>query len=243
MRDQEEAAARASARLAHVLGLEPERVGNPPADADDSRPPSSGTFRDWARHADLLTDPSRRGSVALVAVAVVAVLVALVLVWRARPEPVDAPPVAEPVATSARAGTPTLLLVDVQGLVRRPGIVRLPAGARVADAIAAAGGLRPGASTQGLNLARRLTDGEQVLVGVPAPAGGGAAPGATGGKLDLNLATAEQLEQLPGVGPVLAARILAWRDQHGRFASVDQLREVKGIGARTFEELSPLVYV
>jgi len=137
------------------------------------------------------------------------------------------------------------LVVHVLGEVKRPGLVRLPPGSRVADAIAAAGGLRSGGSSGELNLARLLVDGEQVEVShdaapdAPAPSDGGAATG----PVNLNTATLEQLDTLPGVGPVMAGRILDWRTQHGRFASVDQLREVSGIGDRTFERLSPLVVV
>jgi competence protein ComEA len=183
-------------------------------------------------------DPGRRGVAALAAVAVAALLLTGAVVWRARPRPVDlAPP---PVVTAPSAAA-AALVVDVAGDVRRPGLVRLPAGSRVADAIAAAGGLRPGATTEGLNLARRLTDGEQVLVGA-APSGAPAAA-ASPGLVNLNTATAEDLDALPGVGPVLAERIVAWRDAHGPFASVDQLREVSGIGERKFADLRDRVTV
>lgn len=182
-------------------------------------------------------DPGRRGVAALAGVALAAVAVTGVVVWRARPRPVDLglPPALASAAPTAAA----LLVVDVAGDVRRPGLVRLPAGSRVADAVAAAGGALPGATTEGLNLARVLEDGEQVLVGAPAAP---ASPGAAG-LVDLNAATAEQLDALPGVGPVLAERIVAWRDAHGPFASVDQLREVSGIGERKFAELRDLVTV
>jgi competence protein ComEA len=149
----------------------------------------------------------------------------------------------------AGAATPTRqpdLVVYVVGEVKRPGLVRLPPGSRVADAIAAAGGLREGGSSGALNLARPLVDGEQVDVSreaapdAPAVPGGG---GPSAGPVNLNTATLEQLDTLPGVGPVMAGRILDWRTQHGGFATVDQLREVSGIGDRTFERLSPLVTV
>ncbi len=139
------------------------------------------------------------------------------------------------------------VVVDVAGKVRRPGIVRLPPGSRVVDALEAAGGARRGADLTGLNLARVLTDGEQVLVGLPAaagPAGAAAAPGATstGSVLvNLNTATQAELETLPGVGPVTATSILEWRTEHGAFSSVDELLEVSGIGDATLAEIAPHV--
>jgi competence protein ComEA len=145
-----------------------------------------------------------------------------------------------------------VVVVHVAGKVRHPGVVTLPAGARVTDAIKAAGGLRPGASIGALNLARHVVDGEQILVGVPgsaaapgtATAPGGSAPGtAPGARLNLNTATVEQFDQLPGVGPVLAQRIIDYRAQHGAFRSVDQLQEVPGIGVRKFAEIRDLVAV
>ncbi|RPK69439.1 ComE operon protein 1 [Streptomyces sp. ADI96-15] len=114
------------------------------------------------------------------------------------------------------------------------------------DALEAAGGVRPGTDTSGLNRARLLTDGEQVAVGVDPAPGAGPGPGAPGqgaaaGPLSLGTATAEQLETLPGVGPVLAAAIIAYRTENGGFRSVDQLRDVRGIGDRRFEDLRGLV--
>ena len=128
----------------------------------------------------------------------------------------------------------TTLVVHVAGSVAQPGIVTLPSGARVADAIQAAGGALPGTDTTGVNLARVLVDGEQVLVGVPAavgaPVAGPGAPvptqGAAGGPLDLNAATLDQLQDLPGLGPVLAQRIVDWRTAHGRFTNVDELKQL-----------------
>lgn len=199
--------------------------------------------------------------VALALVCVAALAAAAVYLWRSGPRELPAPP------SRPAAATPTLepgradetrpagrttpaptLWVDVQGRVARPGVVRLAAGARVLDALAAAGGVLPGTDTVGLNLARPLVDGEQVLVGLPGPPapGGPVAPagaGAPPGPVDLNTATAEQLQTLPGIGPVLAERILSWRAQAGRFRSVDQLREVPGIGERRFAELRPRVRV
>nr|WP_223281293.1 ComEA family DNA-binding protein [Streptomyces sp. San01] len=141
------------------------------------------------------------------------------------------------------------IVVDVSGKVRSPGIHRLPAGSRVADALRAAGGIRPGVDLTGINRARLLADGEQVVVGAPAaPGGTGAgAAGAAGagaaaaGPIGLNTATAEQLDTLPGVGPVLAQHIIDYRTEHGGFRSVDELREVNGIGDRRFSDLQNLV--
>jgi competence protein ComEA len=141
--------------------------------------------------------------------------------------------------------------VAVAGKVQSPGLVRLPAGSRVDDAVKAAGGPAEPGAVGLLNLARVLVDGEQVLVGVEPPpgsipAGGptGAAPGGgRGGLLDLNAATAAELDALPGIGPVLAQRIVDWRTQNGRFASVDQLREVTGIGEAKYQDLVAEVVV
>jgi competence protein ComEA len=210
-------------------------------------------------------DPGRRGAVALVAIALLAGVVVAFLVWGSRPraEPLTALPVAvavdSPAPTSAAATvappTPEPVVVSVTGKVVRPGLVTVADGARVADVLAAAGGPLPGVDVATLNLARRVADGEQVAVGVPAaadaappvaagPAGGGASTGsAPGAPLDLNTASVSQFDTLPGVGPVTAQRIVDWRTQHGRFARIEQLREVDGIGERRFEQLRELVRI
>jgi competence protein ComEA len=218
----------------------------------------------------LLTDRGRPGVVALSAIAAAAALAAAAGVWLNRPvvEPAPALPLvaagqaaqrsataggsARSAASAADAPAGTggergQILVSVVGKVARPGLVTLPEGARVADAVQAAGGAVPGTDLATLNLARRLTDGEQVAVGVPAAApavaGPDAAPGAPAEKVDLNAATVAQLDALPGVGPVTAQRIVEWRTRHGRFARVDQLREVDGIGGGRFDRLKELVRV
>ncbi|WP_347404528.1 ComEA family DNA-binding protein [Streptomyces sp. MST-110588] len=177
-------------------------------------------------------------------------------------------PALPPPSTPAAAGAPGTagkpLVIDVTGKVRHPGIHRLPQGSRVADALQAAGGVLRGASLRSLNRARLLTDGEQIIVGaagssgqnssstdsgaglgaVPGPgdANGGSVTGpAVTGPVSLNSATAQQLDALPGVGPVLAQHIIDFRTQRGGFTSVDQLREVNGIGDRRFADLRPLV--
>jgi competence protein ComEA len=144
------------------------------------------------------------------------------------------------------ADSTAAVVVSVVGLVARPGLVTLPPGSRVADAITAAGGLLPKADPATVNLAAVVSDGQQIAVGVagapPGPAGPSAAP-AAGGKLDLNTATAAELDALPGIGPVLAQRIVDHRTQHGPFRSVDELDDVPGIGPAIFGELAALVVV
>jgi competence protein ComEA len=146
--------------------------------------------------------------------------------------------------SGAPSGTVT---VDVAGKVRRPGVTTLPAGSRVVDAIEKAGGARRQVDLTGLNLARVLVDGEQVLVGRGVTPGGlagaasSAAPATDGALVNLNTATSDQLDTLPGVGPVTAQKILDWRTAHGAFASVDELLEVDGIGEKTLADLAPHV--
>ena len=180
-------------------------------------------------------DPARQGVLALVLVAVLAAAVAGFLLLRGRPSEQPVAPV--PVVSGSPGGA--LLVVDVAGRVRHPGLVRLPAGARVDDALKAAGGVLPGTSTGTLNLAAKVQDGQQVLVGADV------APVAAGGSalLDLNTATAQDFDALPGIGPVLADRIVSWRTEHGRFGSVDQLREVSGIGESKYQSLKAKVRV
>jgi competence protein ComEA len=205
-------------------------------------------------------DPGRPGVKALAVVAVIVVLAAAFFAYRARPkvEPVaqvSAPPAlaagsdaGEPAATAVREE----IVVSVAGKVRKPGLVRLPGGARVADAVEAAGGTLPGTDLAAVNLARRLTDGELVLVGVtpppgaaeaPAVPGGPGPPAGAGGKVNLNTATLAELDSLPGVGPVLAQRILDHRTAKGGFKTVGDLRNVDGIGASRYEDLKDLVTV
>ncbi|WAX80112.1 ComEA family DNA-binding protein [Streptomyces sp. KMM 9044] len=225
----------------------------------------------------------RRSVVALSVLLVLAVGFAAQHFWAGRTQPVRAPEVVgaavpragdgagstpvtsagavgEAPGTSAGSGTAMAgtalpeIVVDVGGKVRDPGVHRLPAGSRVADALRAAGGVRPGTRTDGLNRARFLVDGEQVIVGGPPPTGAGAgqapaaggpagvAPGAgPATPVSLNTATLDQLDGLPGVGPVLARHILDYRTRNGGFRSVDELREVNGIGDRRFADLKNLV--
>ncbi|MFF5155806.1 helix-hairpin-helix domain-containing protein [Streptomyces sp. NPDC000348] len=209
----------------------------------------------------------RRSVAALSVLLVVAVGFAVQHFWAGRTQPVRAPevvraaavPHGEHVRDAAKGeaapggavkpggSAGPVIVVDVSGKVRDPGIHHLPAGSRVEDALRAAGGVRPGTRTDTLNRARFLVDGEQVVVGGPAPAGTapGGAPGTAGAgptaPVSLNTATPDQLDTLPGVGPVLAQHIVDHRTRHGGFRSVDELREVNGIGDRRFAELRNLV--
>ncbi|MFG1702401.1 helix-hairpin-helix domain-containing protein [Nonomuraea sp. M3C6] len=181
----------------------------------------------------------------LLAVGALAIVVAAFFAWRSQPSPEPLPP---PIPISPSSPSPsatTKVTVHVAGKIRKPGVYLLPSGARVTDAVTAAGGVSRGASTGSLNLARRLIDGEQIVVGATM---GAAAPGVpvtdpATAVLDLNSATTDQLEQLPGVGEVLAARIAEFRDSHGGFTTVDQLREVSGIGPRKYDEIKTKVRV
>jgi competence protein ComEA len=193
----------------------------------------------------------------LAVVLAVAVGIAAQHYWAGRPRTVRVPPpstAAAPVAVPSHLpgagptvpGPAARVTVDVAGKVAKPGLRELRKGARVADALAAAGGALPGTDTTALNLARPLTDGEQILVGVPAPAPApgppaAGAPAAPSPPVSLSTATAAQLDALPGVGPVLAQHIIAFRAQHGPFTSVRQLHQIPGIGPRKFATLQPLV--
>ncbi len=158
-------------------------------------------------------------------------------------------------APSAQPSTSVgVVVVHVVGRVKHPGVRRLPVGSRVADAVEAAGGVATKADLSAVNLARVLVDGEQVRVpavgetvapvpttGAGAATSGGSGAGGSGAPVSLNTADLAALDTLPGVGPVLAQRILDWRSAHGRFTSVDELGEVSGIGEKLLAQLSPLV--
>ncbi|HEY7173358.1 MAG TPA: helix-hairpin-helix domain-containing protein [Micromonosporaceae bacterium] len=227
--------------------------------------PSTATAR-----AISALSPGRRATKALAAVSVMVIIIAAFLAWHSRPNsmPVTSAAPSSPAAGAVHsasgsvvgvgAGPPlasasAVLVVAVEGKVRHPGLVRLPAGARVADAVTAAGGALPGTDLSFVNLAQKVTDGQLILIGVAPPAGvatgtsgsagssGGAAqPGAP---INLNVATEADLETLPGIGPALAQRILDYRTEHGGFRSVDELRNVSGIGDAKFAEIKDLVTV
>ena len=270
-------------RLHRRLGADPDTdADNTDADTDpNSLLPrwlpdgSAGGAGGWI--AKVRADPGRAGAVALAAIAAIAVLVAIFTRMRDQPARVRSaklPPV-EPVSSSTRGPSPGTttkpdqpVVVSVVGLVHTPGLVTLAPGARIADALKAAGGATDGADTVGLNMARQVDDGEQIVVGIapvkgqppvlgssvtsgtaaPGPPGTGSHPGRPDkpgrpAAVNLNTATVQQLDALPGVGPVTAAAIVAWRDANGKFTSVDQLAEVDGIGPGRLEKLRPLVRV
>ncbi len=273
-------------RLHRRLGAEPdgdspaESAEAPDEDANSLLPrwlPEVSENRGWV--ARVRADPGRAGAIGLAIVAALAVLVTVFTLVRDRPAPVMSaklPPVEKASTVSPRSsaspsagepGTPDRpVVVSVVGLVRAPGLVTLAPGARIADALQAAGGAVNGADTIGLNMARPLGDGEQIVVGLaplsgrPTALGSSVAAGSTPistapvpgpgpGKpkaaevLDLNTATVAELDALPGVGPVTAAAIVAWRQANGKFTSVDQLADVDGIGPARLDKLRALVRV
>lgn len=204
-------------------------------EADDGEARSSVRVR-W--------NPGRRGAIVILIVAVVAIVVAAVGFWRTQRAPA---PVSVAVAThgsrSSSTDKPAELVVAVSGKVHRPGLVRVPEGSRVADAVDKAGGMLPDTDFGSLNLARKLRDGELVVVGAPqgGPAGQPGETSTSGGLIDLNTASVAELDGLDGVGPVLAQRIVDYRTEHGGFRSVADLRQVDGIGETRFARLQDLV--
>ena len=254
-------------------GPAPQPVPGPePAPAPLVAPPGRHAARRPGRSLADAVPSTLRGRVSLgpAQLALVAGLVAVglaVTCWwviRADAQELVAPRVSSPSGGLATPAVPAAsasstepvgedggeVTVDVTGKVRRPGIAVLDAGARVIDALEAAGGARPGVDLTSLNLARLLVDGEQNVVGVAEPAGVAGAtaapipPDATSGPL-VNLNTADQalLETLPDVGPVTAEAIIAWRTEHGGFTAVDELLEVDGIGDATLATITPHVTV
>jgi competence protein ComEA len=199
-----------------------------------------GGFREW------LGGLSRRELLLVGALGVAALGGAGLWYVRSLPQPVAI--TAEPRPAPSVAATPTLLIVHVAGWVKAPGVYELPDGSRVIDALDAAGGARRDADLSALNLAAPLTDGQQVLVSqlaaaVEAPGSTTEAAAPATALVNINTASAEDLETLPGIGEVLAATIVQYRDEHGPFTSVDQLVDVSGIGEVTLEELRDLVTV
>lgn len=189
----------------------------------------------------------------------VAALVVRALVSGGGEEPaavrVDQPPGGLAPAPGGAAPAGGGAVVQVAGEVRRPGVYTVPAGARVHEAVERAGGLTRRADPAGVNLVARVSDGQQVIVprrgaaavptasgptGAPSP-GAPSSPGAAGPKVSLGSATVEQLDAIDGIGPTLAQRIVEYRQEHGGFSSIDELRQVDGIGEKRFESLREAV--
>jgi competence protein ComEA len=199
-----------------------------------------------------MPDISRRRALAYVAFVLVVLVVGGHLVSRGQGQPAADP--IRPVARVAPTASARLLVIDVVGEVRHPGLYRLKEGSRIDDALRTAGGATPKAALDTVNLASPIADGEQIVVpSAESAAGGAAAAAGTGGsasagvpgqpaqKVHLNSATLEQLDALPGVGPVTAQKILAYRQQHGAFHSINELDAVPGIGPARLQDLRPLV--
>ncbi|WP_153506313.1 ComEA family DNA-binding protein [Cumulibacter manganitolerans] len=231
---------------------------------DGYEPPRGAWRARWLRR--------RTPVLVFVAVAVATAVATAAVAWFLRPAATPVPPApasvaaadeksdAEPVPGAAGTADQTgggpapstsaaaTIVVAVVGAVTTPGLYTLPQGARVSDALAAAGGALPGTDLTSINIARKLTDGEQVAVGVPGappatapdPGGGAAAPT---GPVDLNSATLEQLDGLPGIGPVLAQRIIDFRTDNGPFAAVDELTQVSGVGPSIMAKIKDRVTV
>ena len=225
-----------------VAGWVP-RPPEPPPTPPALPHPQTPTRLPWTEVVRARLEPARAGVAALIVLGLVGAAVAGFAFLRAQPSPKQALPLhpstsGGPGVLSHTASPAATLLVDVAGKVRHPGVVRLKNGARVLDAVRAAGGALAGTSLDSLNLAAKVTDGQQVAVGgaavAPAAADG---TGAAAGPVDLNTATAEQLQTLSGVGPVLAQRIIDYRTAHGPFTSVDGLQQVGGIGPAKFAEI------
>ena len=234
-----------------------------PADPEPDELADDGLAVRMGRHrapgSAVRVAPGRRAAWGLWVAGLLAALVVVGSTWVGRPQvepaPVEPAPPAAPTAegpaatpsVGVAADTAATVVVSVVGLVARPGLVTLPEGSRVADAVAAAGGLLPDADPASVNLAAVVADGEQVAVGVPGAVTAAAAGGTTGasgsGPVDLNAATAADLDALPGIGPVLAQRIVEHREHSGPFRTVEQLDDVPGIGPATYAELAELVTV
>lgn len=235
---------------APATDLDDEPTTEPIEERDTGLPGGLGRHRAPARATRW--DPGRLGSRSLWVAGLAAALLLVIWTWLDRPrvDPAPASPAGSAALTTAPA-RPTVgevadpstpVVVSVVGSVARPGLVTLPSGSRVSDAVQAAGGLVAPADPASVNLAALVTDGQQIVVGAPGGAVSGNSSAAPSGKLNLNTATAADLDALPGVGPVLAQRIVDHRDQ-GPYTSVDQLDDVPGIGPARAAELAELVTV
>ncbi|CAB4965685.1 MAG: ComEA family DNA-binding protein [Actinobacteria bacterium] len=233
-----------------AVGLDPSLAVEPVLDAAWGGVSAPGGVSGPARPAapGFLTRLDRRSLRAVLALVCAAGLIAGWMWWQGRPRAVAIAPTLTASGTPMAGADPAAgigggdVVVHVLGAVRKPGLLRLPAGARVDDAIKAAGGVKTPKALASVNLARALVDGEQILVSAGGAPTGGQGAGSNPG-VGLNSASASEFEALPGVGPVLAQRILDWRTTNGSFRSIDELGEVSGIGDSILEQLRPLVHV
>lgn len=211
--------------------------------APGPRPSANGRSTDWRCVATEAAGFARRVGVVPVLVlfgALGAVVIAgfLVGVRHGSPAPIELPLAAAEAPLPVATTQPSLLKVHLAGAVRRPGLYEVPAGLRVGDLVDAAGGLDASADEAAVNLAERLNDGQQIYVPVEGEPRVGEAPGPDpAGPIDVNTAPAAQLDELPGIGPSLAAAIIAHRIEHGPFATLDALEQVPGIGPSKLSRL------
>ena len=199
-----------------------------------------------------VVEVQRKALKPIVVTAGVVVAISSLLIWLNRPQPMVMPTIAtsgSPVTLASPSARPSAILVDVEGKVRHPGLQRLTIGARVADAIEAAGGLLRGVQHANVNLAAPVSDGQLIVVGLPgivmngASGVSGSVDGSGNTTININTATEAQFESLPGVGPVLASRLVQWRQTHGQFSSINALQDVPGIGPKVFDNLRTYVSV
>ena len=220
----------ATSRLQKILGSRPEEA--PPTEP-----------------AQFLINSPKQGIIPIAKLILAGIAVVGLLVWLNRPAQIAVPSVTNngipiPGASltafdsnvSGELESTNQIVVDVKGEVVKPGLITLTAGDRVADAITAAGGLLPGANVTSINLAERLFDGQMIYIGNAKSSDVPSDP-----RININQATESELDSLPGVGPVMAGRIVAWRETNQRFHSLEELQEVPGIGPKVFANLKPLV--
>lgn len=215
-----QATSHAQDRLQHILG---ERI----------------PVNHQADSAQIIYEPPPESFRPIAKLVALAVLVIAFLVWLNRPQSVATPMVLEsgiPVGQSAAPAVTGELVVDVEGLVNNPGLVTLAAGSRVADAVAAAGGLSSPEAAGTINLAQRVADGQLINIG-------SIASDSTDTRININQASVTELDTLPGVGPVMAQRIVSWREAHQQFSSLEELQEVPGIGPKVFANLKDLISI
>ncbi|MBB1515900.1 ComEA family DNA-binding protein [Tessaracoccus sp. MC1679] len=255
-RDAEELA---RARLAYVSAGRPALCGPRRAAAEPVPEPVGPPAPPPPTPAPRSTGLPPRRTITLKHLWVVAILllcgVGVAVAALARSSATEVPLPSVSVVSSPAAPVPSpsptpMVRVHVAGAVLHPGVITLPEGSIVQDAIEAAGGLLPDADPAQLNLAAPVSEGMQVIIGTSGDpqgelngASGAIAGGGSPGAVDLNSATVAELETLPGVGPVMAGAIVAWREENGRFTAVEELQEVSGIGPKTFEKLKLLVRV